>query len=177
MSPLTGESFLLCLAQIGLVFAGFSGLVLTLRQKSNQAWLPREIAGIKFILEHSFGMTLFALAPFILYYWLQSEHRVWQASNAIIAVFLLFLLVTQMMRIRYAKKMGDSPAFLKELVIFYIIPTGILSIIEITQISNGFLTWFGIGLLYLIIQASVQFRIFLTIYTQTNEKQQTEDIS
>jgi len=90
MAPLTGESFFLTIAQIGLGFAGFSGLLIALRRQPVSGWSSRETTGMRFMLEHSFAIVPLALFPSLLYYqWLGSEPRVWQILNAALALLLV----------------------------------------------------------------------------------------
>jgi hypothetical protein len=167
MIPITGESFLLTLASIGLGFAGFSSLILTLRQSPTDKWLPREVAGLRFILEHSFGMLLFSLIPPLLLYsgvWI--EQNVWRISNILLGIFLGLIVTSQIVKLSRVRQKKDKPAYPKQLLIFYIIPTCILCLVEMYKVRYGSIFWYGFGLIYILIQAAVQFWIFLVLYTR-----------
>lgn len=167
MSPLTGESFLLCLAQIGLGFAGFGGLIITLR-KENTAWSYRDTAGLKFILEHSLGIVLFAFIPLLFWYLFQVEQQTWRISNALLGIFFAWVFLVKILRWRQLKKRGEFPRYPKIFIFVYLVPMALFCIIEFVMTGRGSLFWYGFGLLLLLFQAFVQFWIFLTKHMQTD---------
>jgi hypothetical protein len=166
---MTGEGFLLALASIGLGVAGFSSLILTLRKDPTYKWLPAEIAGFKFMLEHSFGMSLFALIPPLLFYSGRFvEHTIWRIGNGLLAGFLGFLLLNQVIRLLRIMRIKNTPVAPGLLLILYIIPTSALFIVELYKIQDGSIFWYDFGLIFLVIQAAGQFWIFLIGYTRAN---------
>lgn len=166
MPPLTGEAFLLCLAQLGLAFGGFAGVIVALRREPDLHWKPKEVAGIKFIFEHAFGVTLYALLPFPLYYWLAWEQRVWEIGDTLFAIFLALLLFSQFLKRMDLTKVGDRPSHPKLLTCAYVIPTAALCLIESVKACKGSSLWYAIGLIYVLVQAVIQFWVFLVLYTQ-----------
>lgn len=166
MTPLTGEGFLLCLAQLGLGFAGFFGLVITLRQNPSERWSPREIAGIKFILEHSFGIIFLSLAPFLLLYLIGSEQMVWRVANGLLGVLFGVTFFFQLYRLQQVTKQRDSPAYPKLLITLYLIPMALLCLIEVFQSCSGSLFWYSFGLFFLLFQVVAQFYVFLAVHAK-----------
>jgi len=161
---LPAEGFLLCLSQIGLGFAGFTAIIMTLRQEN--AWRAGEVAAISFILEHSLGTTLFSIIPVILIYFGMSEPAVWKAACSVMGVFLGSLLLGQMRRIRRV-----PPARPTALFAFYLLPTPI--VIAMLGLSGIWAVRPGVycsSLIYLLIQASIQFWIAFVAYTSDKEQ-------
>jgi hypothetical protein len=144
------------LAQIGLGFAGFSSLVITLRPRTDEAWSAKQGIGMRFILEHSFAMVLFALMPPLLYYWLGNEQNVWRISDGVLALFLAIQFINHL-----SKLVRSIPSHPHLLLFCYLAPTAILFAVEVSRVWSGSMLWFGTGLLYLLAQAATQFWIFL----------------
>jgi hypothetical protein len=83
-----GADFLLCIAQVGLTFAGFAGLIGVFRPSASK-WIPQEVEGILFILHHTLAAVLLSLLPFPLLALGLSETKVWTASGSLLGLFLL----------------------------------------------------------------------------------------
>jgi len=161
MTPLAAENFLFALGSIGLGFAGFSGLILTLRQ-SQRKWVPGEIAGFKFILQHSFGLTLFAFVPSLLLYSGLVERTIWRVANILLAVLFGILVLIQIVKLLG----GARAASRAVLICLHTVPTLALLIIEAFAARSGSVFWYCFGLVYLLVQAAGQFWVFLIIYTK-----------
>jgi hypothetical protein len=165
LGQLTGESFLLCLAQIGLGFAGFGGLIITLL-KEHRSWSHRDMAGIKSMLEHSLGIVLLALMPFLVWYWLHNEQTVWRFSNVLMGAFLGWEFVIKIRRWRRLRKHNLHPRYPGLLIWINLIPMIVVCVLELWASWNGSLFWYGFGLLLLLFQAFVQFWVFVTKYME-----------
>ena len=111
-------------------------------------------------------MVLLSLIPFLILYGLASEPWVWRISNALLALFLGVQVGNQIRRIKNTTRKGDLPAYPKQLRNFYIIPSAILFLVQCYAVYKASLFWYGFGLLYLLVQAAVQFWVFFTIYTR-----------
>lgn len=161
MATLNGEQLLLTLSALGLGFGGFSGLIITLRQEPTSRWSPIDLAALKFVLEHSLGLVLLSLIPSLLSQ-LVSERFVWQIGTFLLsAAFAIFVFV-QLVRIRRLKDCGAVPPYPQTLIRYYMLPTGILSILLAYQTYHGgSLFWYSSGLVYLLFVSMVQFWIAL----------------
>lgn len=167
MTAITGESFLLGVAQIGLGFAGFSGLIISLRQAPSQSWLPNEAAAMRFILGHCFGMMLLAFFPFLPAFLSWSEPAIWRASNLLMALFLAAQVVIQSVRIRNAIRRESRPRSLMALIGCYMVPTAFLCITLIWASRVGSLSLFACGLVWLLLQSGIQFSVSLSVYMRS----------
>jgi hypothetical protein len=161
---LTGESFLLDLGILGLSFAGFCGIILAMRSGK---WEIKETTAFKFILEHSFGMALLSLLPSLLFYsGLWDEKEIWRISNGALASFLSLLWLTHLFRLLGVGRTAVRPTFPGMLWGMYIAPSAILIAVEFRETCIGSMVWFSIGLVYLLIQAAIQFWLRLIVYTK-----------
>lgn len=161
MSSLTSDSYLLTLSQIGLSFAGFSSLIVFLREEPGSAWRRQDIFGVKLILEHTFAMVLLALLAVLLGSRLSDQTTVWKLSSGALALFLAMNLATQLGRLHQLRGMGEKPQYPKGLLFGLLIPTGVVCAFEVSRVCLPSAFWFEIGLLYLLIQAAIQFWILL----------------
>src|SRR5579875_2013287 len=87
---MTGEHFLIKLAQIGLQFAVFTA-VLPLMTQGRRPLARHQLVGIKLILDHQFALLFSAVFPYLLFYWLvgKTEIWVWRGASLMLGTFLL----------------------------------------------------------------------------------------
>src|SRR5687768_15412140 len=84
------ESVLYTLAEVGVTFAGFSGLVIVFRLRGTEAWTPTELRIFWLLLGDSFLVTIFALLPVPLALAGWSPEAVWGLCNALLgSVFIV----------------------------------------------------------------------------------------
>ncbi|GEM_PF-889859 len=167
-----GESFLVAVAQIGIMLGGFAGFVSMFRQTGRE-WIPQEIEGIKLIIQCTFGTTCFALLPFPLFFMLEVETAVWRTSSFFLACFLAFEILLQRAKVKKLTGMGAPPR--GPMVLFFFIPT---SILFIAQLLNTF-RWSSIaalawGLLYLLVAAGIQLFNFLIHFRLDSNKENSQ---
>ena len=158
-----GEGFLLCIAQVGLTFAGFAGLIGVFRP-SEKKWIPQEIAGLSLILEHTFAAVLLSLLPFPLFY--LAETRMWSGCSFLMSAFFIVEAVHQWRKKIKLDKKGFPPRRPKLLYLTFVVPSLILFLLELI---NGF-RWmlpsvYMFGLLWLLIAAGVQFLLFVSFFS------------
>jgi hypothetical protein len=161
MIQLSGDSFLLTLAQLGLAFAAINGLILALRHRPEQRMLPREVNAIWLLIEHSFALVLLALVPFLLFHWsgASNESNVWRYSSALLAVFLVWTIYINVRRL----KKGDKPRHPEQLYLFLVF-TAVFLIVEVTNFFCKAFWLYGLGLVWLLCAAMWQFLISLSSY-------------
>ena len=63
-----GSDVLTVIAEIGVALAGFSGIVVALRQRSAESWSLPEVMRLRFMLYGSTLTFLFALSPFVFHH-------------------------------------------------------------------------------------------------------------
>lgn len=165
-AQLPGESLLLTLAQIGLAFAGFSALILTLRQESQRERSVSDVNAIKFVLEHSFALLALSLLPLVLFPAIGRPRCVWSFSSLLLAAFAGWEMVIQHQRIRAAARENAAPRRPGLMRYLFFVPTCALLLVQLASgIFWGSQTIYGAGLLFLLFQASVQFWVSLLYYT------------
>jgi len=170
-----GESFLVAVAQIGIMLGGFAGFVSMFRQTGRE-WIPQEIEGIKLIIQCTFGTTCFALLPFPLFFMLGVETTVWRISSLFLASFLAFEILLQRSKVKKLTGMGAPPR--GPMVLLFFIP---VSILFVAQLLNTF-RWSSIaalawGLLYLLVAAGIQLFIFLVHFRLDSNKRNSPPIT
>ncbi len=167
MTPLTGEGFLLCLAQIGLGLAGISGIVLALRKDPARNWTHSEFNGLRFILEQSFGLIGGSLFPFLIFYWLKDEPLVWQLSSAVLAAFFISEVIIQALRVRQGFRKGNPPTRFVLMIFLFFLPTVLFFLLELYNLAYGRAPVpYLLGLMNLLFSASFQFWVSLGYYTR-----------
>jgi hypothetical protein len=105
-----GATFLYTLATLMITFAGFSALLLSIRQTLGAGLSLLDKFIVKTILVHFFILTGGALLPPLLGLWNVSEAWLWRLSALCFAIPMLALLVTYSHRRRKAVGTGPPPA-------------------------------------------------------------------
>ena len=105
-----GANFLYTLATLMITFAGFSALLLSIRQTLGAGLSPLDKFIVKTILVHFFILTCGALLPPLLGLWDVSEAWLWRVAALSFAIPMLALLVTYSHRRRKAVGTGPPPA-------------------------------------------------------------------
>jgi hypothetical protein len=105
-----GATLLYSLAGLMITFAGFSALLLTLRQAAGArlSLLDRYLA--KTVMTYIFVLTAGALLPSLLALYDIQEKSIWQASTVIFALPMLSLQLTYPRRRRSVVGSGPPPA-------------------------------------------------------------------
>jgi len=75
------------IAEIATAFAGFTGVVLILGQRSTGTWSAAEASTIRVLLESSIGAVFFALLPIIILPSCSSPISGWRVSAALLTVY------------------------------------------------------------------------------------------
>ncbi|MFY9838499.1 MAG: hypothetical protein WAK55_18905 [Xanthobacteraceae bacterium] len=105
-----GANFLYTLATLMITFAGFSALLLSIRQTLGAGLSPLDKFIVKTILVHFFILTCGALLPPLLGLWDVSEAWLWRVSALCFAIPMLALLATYSHRRRKTVGTGPPPA-------------------------------------------------------------------
>ncbi len=112
-----GATFLFVLAGLMITFAGFSALLLVLRQAAGARLqlLDRFLA--KTVMTYIFVLTAGALLPAILALYDMPEKWIWRCSSVLFALPMLSLQVTYPQRRRRRVGQGPPPAILAVFVV------------------------------------------------------------
>jgi hypothetical protein len=112
-----GASFLYTLAGVMITFAGFSALLLSVRQAAGArlSLLDRFLA--KTVMTHIFVLTAGALLPALFALYDIPENGIWRVSSLLFALPMLFLQVTYPYRRRKLVGQGPPPAIFAVFVV------------------------------------------------------------
>jgi hypothetical protein len=113
-----GAALLYTLAGLMITFAGFSALLLSVRQASGArlSRLDRYLA--RTVMTYIFVLTAAALLPELLALYDIGENRIWRCAGVIFALPMLSLQVTYPRRRRKVIGTGPPPAILAVFVVF-----------------------------------------------------------
>jgi hypothetical protein len=163
------ESFLLTLALLGGGIAGFSGLIVALpREAKGSAWKINEVAGIKLLLEYSFGLIFLSLVPFVINEITPVEMLNWKFSAYAALVFIVFETAIQFYRLLKAYGSGSPPG--SPFLLFVIVAPGIVLFL-VYMMSNvalvaWLIAWYQIVLLWIVAAIGLQFWFFIKRHTE-----------
>jgi len=129
-----GANFLYTLAMLMITFAGFSALLLSIRQTLGAGLSPLDKFIVKTILVHFFILTCGALLPPLLGLWHVSEVWLWRISALCFAIPMLALLVTYSYRRRKSVGTGPPPA---GFAVFVVLGSGAIAAM-LVYIIGGF---------------------------------------
>ncbi len=90
---MTGSTLLLTLAQLSLVLAGFTGVVVAFRQRGLETWPEHEQVRFRYMLELAAYSILFELLPFLLHHLGLAETTAWAVCSALLALWFVTRIV------------------------------------------------------------------------------------
>lgn len=100
------EQALQTIAEVGVALAGFASLVAVFRRRRDEAWSPRALAGLRFMIELSLSATLFSILPFSLAAFGLGDTATWTFSNLALALAFGILLTLNFQRSRRISSQG-----------------------------------------------------------------------
>lgn len=101
---IAGFDILTVLGEIFVAFAGFTGIVAVLGQRSEGTWRPVDIIRFQALVEASLAGLLFAIAPFALFFFNYGEPTIWGLGSGVLAVYIVYSFV----RVISAQKRLDA---------------------------------------------------------------------
>ncbi len=163
-SILQGSDVLTILAEIFVAFAGFTGIVAVLGQRSEGKWRPVDVLRFQILLETSLVGLVLSVAPFSFYYFGVAEAVTWGSGSALLAIYISSALLRATRNQRRLRATHD-PDFVPGVRLFLVIlavpvvATLILNSIGIglQQTFPGFL----VGLIYDLIMCCAMFVLLL----------------
>jgi hypothetical protein len=162
------ESFLLTLALLGGGIAGFSGLIVALpREGKGNAWKINEVAGIKLLLEYSFGLIFLSLVPFVINEITSVEMLDWRFSAYAALAFIVFETALQFYRLYQAYRIKSPPG--SPLLLFLILGPGIVLLLVFisskVSLVAWIVAWYEMVLLWIVAAIGLQFWFFIQRHT------------
>ncbi|HZZ66328.1 MAG TPA: hypothetical protein VFE17_12555 [Candidatus Baltobacteraceae bacterium] len=106
MAELTGSGYFYNLATLSMAFAGFSVIVVALRQVAGKPFSPLQIEFTRLFVEAGLASALFAMLPPTLAICGLRQPFLWQVASAIVLVIMVPWLVTWIRRRNAAQPNG-----------------------------------------------------------------------
>jgi tellurite resistance protein TehA-like permease len=152
------------LAEVFVAFAGFTGIVATLGQRSEGKWRPVDAIRFRALLEASLAGLVFSVTPFGFHYFGVAEAITWSFGSALLAVYVisfLFRIIRKQKRLRTTEDPNFVPGVRLVLVTLAIpvVATQLLNAIGagLQHTFSGFL----LGLIFLLILCCAMFVLLL----------------
>ena len=159
-----GSDVLTILAEIFVAFAGFTGIVATLGQRSQGTWRPVDVLRFQGLLATSLGGLVFSVVPFGLHYAGVASPVIWGSGSALMAVYLVWGF-NKLLRAQANLQITDDPDYVPGVRLTLLI---IAVPVVITQILNAIglglqhtFSGFLIGLIYALIMCCAMFVLLL----------------
>jgi hypothetical protein len=180
-----GEALLLTLAQIGLAFAGISS-ILTIFQKRGRTWMLRDVMGMKFMLEHSIGLLVYSIQPFLWYYLCDTANtlikgygsRLFDTQRAAmiissfwLAMFNIWEIIKLFQRRRAMAEINERAAYDKPLLYFFLPMTILIAILLLLNMFFGLFGLYLLGLSWQLTNGVTQFSVFIIVLTRSEAQE------
>jgi hypothetical protein len=161
---LEGSEVLTLLAEIFVSFAGFTGIVAVLGQRSDGVWRPIDVLRFRGLLFASLVGLVLAITPFGLHYLGVIETVAWGSGSAILAILIIVMLVSSISEHKKVRATED-PDFVPGVRLFLVllsVPVVITLVLNAVGVGlrhsfSGYL----VGLLYLLITCAAMFALLL----------------
>jgi hypothetical protein len=146
-----GEAFLIGVAQIGIVVAGFAGLAASFQDR--ERWTPAEWVYLQTLVVASLAVTFFALLPFIPFYLWHDQQLSLRIASGTYALYALQVFPRRLLSLRRA---GSPRSAYQNLILA---PFLILS--ALANLPFGSMALYAVTLVIALYFAAVQFRHFV----------------
>ena len=159
-----GSDVLAILAEIFVAFAGFTGIVAALGQRSAGKWRSVDVIRFRALLEASLIGLVLSVAPFGFHYFGISEALTWSIGSLLLAVFVSSALIRISLK-QQSLRASEDPDFVPGVRWFLLslaIPVVIVLLLNTFGIAlehtfSGFL----VGLIYVLIMCCAMFVLLL----------------
>lgn len=158
---MTGDTYLLAIAAIGITLGGFIGVIKTF-QVARGKWKSQERSGMRVIFDHSFGAVFFGTFPFLIFYTFGQGRLVWLVSSTLLACFLLFEYVYHAVNVACLTKEGNPPSCPLPLLIHFFPFTLAALILQIVNLFHWQEAWpYFWGIFWLLQPPAFQYYLFI----------------
>ncbi len=161
---MTGSDVLTILAEVFVAFAGFTGIVATLGQRSEGRWRPVDVIRFRALLEASLTGLVLCVLPFGFHHFAVAEAITWGVCSAILAVYattFMFRVVRNQVKLRAS----EDPDFVPGVRLILLLLTGLVVPIQALNAAGVGLehtfSGFLVGLIYLLVLCSSMFVLLL----------------
>ena len=161
---LEGSEVLTLLAEIFVSFAGFTGIVAVLGQRSDGVWRPIDVLRFRGLLFASLVGLVLAIIPFGLHHIGVIDTVTWASGSAILAILIVVLLVSLISNHKKVRATED-PDFVPGVRLFLVLLSGpVVITLVLNAVGVGLRHSFSgylVGLLYLLIICAAMFALLL----------------
>jgi hypothetical protein len=152
------------LAEIFVAFAGFTGIVATLGQRSEGKWRPVDVIRFRALLEASLAGLVLCVLPYGFHYFAVAEAITWSICSAILALCApLFIL--RLIRNQVKLRVSEDPDFVPGVRLILVPLTGlVVPILALNAAGIGLehtFSGFLVGLIYVLIVCCSMFVLLL----------------
>jgi hypothetical protein len=161
---LQGSDVLTILAEIFVAFAGFTGIVAALGQRSEGKWRPVDIIRFRALLEASLVGLVLSVAPYGFHYFGVVEAITWSFGSFLVAVYVVsaLLRVTQKQKELRATKDPDFVPGVRLIIVSLSVPVVAIQLLNTIGVGlqhtfSGYL----VGLIYLLFLCCAMFVLLL----------------
>ncbi len=161
---MTGSDVLTVLAEVFVAFAGFTGIVATLGQRSEGKWRPVDVIRFRALLEASLAGLVLCVLPFGFHHFAVAEAITWGVCSAILAVYA----TTYLLKVRRSQdklRATEDPDFVPGVRLSLTLLTGLVVPIQALNAAGVGLehtfSGFLVGLIYLLVLCSSMFVLLL----------------
>ena len=161
---LHGSDVLTILAEIFVAFAGFTGIVAALGQRSDGMWRPIDVIRFRGLLEASLAGLVLSVLPFSFYYFGVADTNTWRFGSAFMAIYIVFGLF-KVFRRHQKLRANDDPDFVpgaRLLLLILAIP--VVAVLTLNTLGIGLHHTFSgylVGLIYTLIMCCTMFILLL----------------
>lgn len=159
-----GSDVLTILAEIFVAFAGFTGIVAALGQRSEGKWRPVDVIRFQALLEASLAGLVLSVTPFGFHYFGVAETITWGFCSVVLATYatlFMFNVTRKQRKLRATEDPDFVPGVRVILLSLYVLvlPVQLLNAsgIVLQRTFSGFLA----GLIYLLIVCCAMFLLLL----------------
>jgi len=161
---LQGSDVLTILAEIFVAFAGFTGIVAALGQRSEGKWRPVDVIRFRALLEASLAGLVLSVAPYGFHYFGVMEAITWSVGSSLLAVYVVSILlrIIQEQKERRAAEDPDFVPGVRLILVSLSVPVVVIQLLNTIGVGlqhtfPGFL----VGLIYLLILCCAMFVLLL----------------
>ena len=161
---MTGSDILTILAEVFIAFAGFTGIVATLGQRSEGKWRPVDVIRFRALVEASLAGLVLCVLPFGFHQFAVAEAITWGVCSAMLAVYVVTFIL-KVVRNQIKLRATEDPDFVPGVRLILILLSGLVVPIQLLNAAGVGLehtfSGFLVGLIYLLVLCSSMFVLLL----------------
>lgn len=159
-----GSDVLTILAEIFVAFAGFTGIVAVLGQRSEGKWRPIDLLRFQMLLEASLVGLVLSVAPFSFYYFGVAEAVTWGSGSILLAIYISSTLLRATRKQQKLRASHDSDFVPGVRLILFVLAVPVVATLILSSFGIGLRQTFPgflAGLIYVLIMCCAMFVLLL----------------